>query len=94
MASPARARRQPIRAAGCSAASAHARALDRIYEQLEGLEERLDWIEEAGPIPGSIFEVRVATDTLSGDPQVDGEGKDSVLVRAEVARQLMVRPTP
>jgi len=31
--------------------------VDRIFEQLEGLEERLDWIEKAGLIPGAIFSV-------------------------------------
>lgn len=31
--------------------------VDRIYEQMEGLEERLIWVEAAGLLPGAIVEL-------------------------------------
>ena len=66
--------------------------VERIYEQLEGLEERLQWIEDAGLVPGAVFSVRVAADGTLGKPIVDVAGRGSVTVPGDVARQLMVRP--
>lgn len=65
--------------------------VDRIYEQLEGLEERLRWIEESGLVPGAAFEVTTAADPVSGEPLVEVAGKGPTKVPGEVARQLMVR---
>lgn len=65
--------------------------VDRIYEQLEGLEERLQWIEQAGLTPGARFELKAEAKPPEGDPVVSVGGGRDLAVPKEVARQLMVR---
>ena len=65
--------------------------VDRICEQMEGLEERLRWIEEAGLIPGAVFEVRVPSSLANGQVVVSFAEQPPISVPLEVARQLMVR---
>ncbi|NMP21742.1 metal-dependent transcriptional regulator [Sulfobacillus harzensis] len=57
--------------------------VDRIYEQLEGLEERLQWVEDAGLLPGVSF-------TLESDRRVTIQGVP-IEVPEAVAAQLLVR---
>lgn len=64
--------------------------VDRIYEQLEGLEERLDWVEKAGLLPGVIFTLEAEEPAARGDRQVF-IGEDWVVVPQAVASQLLIR---
>jgi DtxR family Mn-dependent transcriptional regulator len=64
--------------------------VDRIFEQLEGLEERLGWIEQAGLVPGALVELPVAksADATSVTRLPDGA---LIQVPREVADRLLVR---
>lgn len=64
--------------------------IDRIYEQMEGLEERLGWVEQSGLVPGSRFHLLSAASALE-PAVVECQGK-RVKVPAEIARQLMIVP--
>ncbi|PSR20807.1 MAG: metal-dependent transcriptional regulator [Sulfobacillus acidophilus] len=64
--------------------------VDRIYEQMEGLEERLLWIQDHGLIPGSFFIVPEVNHPVGGEPIIE-IGELVITVPQDVARQLMVR---
>lgn len=57
--------------------------VDRIYEQLEGLEDRLQWVQDAGLLPGASFDVTKDGSILVNDRPID--------VPPTVAAQLLVR---
>lgn len=69
-----------------SSAPPGAYVVDRIFEQLEGLEDRLDWVERHGLLPGRHFGV-------DGDGSVRIEGvAGRVTVPPSVGSRLLVRP--
>lgn len=74
-----------------AAAASGIYVVDRIFEQLEGLEERLGWIEQAGLVPGAVVELSAATsaDATPVTRQADGA---LIQVPREVAERLLVRP--
>lgn len=57
--------------------------VDRIYEQLEGLEERLQWVEDAGLLPGATLTLAEDRRVVVGDRRIE--------VPKAVAAQLLVR---
>jgi DtxR family Mn-dependent transcriptional regulator len=66
--------------------------VERIFEQLEGLEERLTWIEEAGLVPGATLEVLTPfVSNMPTYPVLRGDGLP-LEVPASIASRLLVRP--
>lgn len=72
--------------------------VDRIFEQLEGLEERLDWIEQSDLIPGAIFSVLPSPE---GDRANSAKNLPTYIAKADgteievpyaIASRLLVRP--
>jgi DtxR family Mn-dependent transcriptional regulator len=68
--------------------------VDRIFEQLEGLEPLLRFVEEAGLLPGRWVQVeKAASGEGQGEPTVRVEGKEgAVRVPQAVARFVLVEP--
>lgn len=67
--------------------------VDRIFEQLEGLEERLQWIENAGLLPGQAFSVR-STHRPSDPVTVELANGTLLTVPIDVATRLLVHLSP
>jgi len=67
--------------------------VDRIFEQLEGLEERLEWIQQAGLTPGQCFTVKRRAQPELPLQVVLDEGS-AISVPDDVSTRLLVRPQP
>jgi DtxR family Mn-dependent transcriptional regulator len=66
--------------------------VDRIFEELEGLEELLAWIEQEGLVPGAAIEVEMGRDREGArSVRVAGRAR-ATSVPPGVARRILIRP--
>ncbi|MCY0879037.1 MAG: metal-dependent transcriptional regulator [Firmicutes bacterium] len=65
--------------------------VERIFEQLEGLEEHLEWIEQAGLVPGATCRVTTPSDPSSGSCLIYHLDGTLLKVPASIASRLLVR---
>jgi DtxR family Mn-dependent transcriptional regulator len=81
----------PLPAVPLATAAAGRYVVDRLFEQLEGLEDVLTWVDAQGLLPGRRIEIVDDGESGSGDRLVRVEDRHTVRVEAAIGQRILLR---